>query len=42
MTWVHFDIYAWSPADRPGRVTGGEAQGIRALFSLLTERFPRG
>ncbi|SDT89006.1 M17 family metallopeptidase [Stappia sp. ES.058] len=38
-TWVHFDIYGWSPAERPARPAGGEAQGIRALFALLTERF---
>eukprot|EP00873_Tetraselmis_striata_P015108 jgi/Tetstr1/435372/TSEL_024290.t1 len=41
-TWVHLDIYGWSPFDRPGRPAGGEAQGIRALFALLTERFSRG
>jgi leucyl aminopeptidase len=41
-TWVHFDIYGWSPSDRPGRPAGGEAQGIRALFALLSDRFSRG
>ncbi|WP_029058344.1 leucyl aminopeptidase family protein [Stappia stellulata] len=41
-TWVHLDIYGWSPSDRPARPAGGEAQGIRALFALLTERFSRG
>jgi leucyl aminopeptidase len=39
-TWVHFDIYGWNPADRPGRPQGGEAQGARALFDLLAKRYP--
>ncbi len=29
--WVHFDIFAWSPTERPHCPVGGEAQGIRAL-----------
>ncbi|MEZ5842087.1 MAG: leucyl aminopeptidase family protein, partial [Hyphomicrobiales bacterium] len=40
-TWVHFDIYAWTPSARPARPEGGEAQGIRALFALLKARFGR-
>ncbi|PPE77267.1 leucyl aminopeptidase [Kaistia algarum] len=38
--WIHADIYAWNPAPRPGRPEGGEAQAIRALFSLLQARYP--
>ena len=38
--WAHFDVYAWNPKARPGHPTGGEAQAIRALFSLLKARFP--
>jgi len=34
--WVHFDIYGWSPTDRPHAPAGGEAQGIRALFRHLS------
>lgn len=30
--WAHFDIYAWSPAEKPHATPGGEAQAIRALF----------
>jgi leucyl aminopeptidase len=37
--WIHADIYAWNPASRPGKPEGGEAQGIRALFALIRERF---
>lgn len=37
--WVHFDIYGWTPAEQPGKPYGGEAQGIRCLFDLVSERF---
>ncbi|MEP0698768.1 MAG: leucyl aminopeptidase family protein, partial [Nitratireductor sp.] len=39
-TWAHFDIFAWSPTDRPHGLAGGEAQAIRALESLLAARYP--
>ena len=38
-SWVHFDVYAWNDKPRPGRPAGGEAQGLRALFSYLQSRF---
>lgn len=37
--WMHFDLMAWNLKTRPGRPQGGEAMGIRALFSYLSERF---
>jgi leucyl aminopeptidase len=37
--WAHFDIFAWNPADRPHGPTGGEAQGIRALEKVISQRF---
>ena len=37
--WVHIDLYAWNPKARPGRPIGGEAQGIRALYGLIREKF---
>ncbi|AXS42374.1 leucyl aminopeptidase family protein [Breoghania sp. L-A4] len=37
--WVHLDIYGWNPAPKPGRPLGGEAQGIRALYALLKDRY---
>ncbi len=37
--WLHVDVYAWNDADRPGRPRGGEAQGLRAFFSFLRERY---
>ena len=40
-TYLHMDIFGWTPAPRPGRPFGGEAQGIRALFALLKNRYGR-
>jgi len=40
--WLHVDVYAWNDSDRPGRPQGGEAQGLRALFSVLQARYRRG
>jgi leucyl aminopeptidase len=37
--WLHFDIYAWTPAAKAGRPEGGECQAARALYALLTERY---
>ncbi len=38
-SWVHFDIFAWNPADRPHGLAGGEAQAIRALEKVISARF---
>ena len=35
---LHFDLYGWNPATKPGRPEGGEAQTARLLFDLLGER----
>lgn len=37
--WLHVDVYAWNDADRPGRPRGGEAQGLRAFFAFLRQRY---
>ena len=37
--WAHFDIFAWSPKDRPHGPAGGEAQCIRALERVISARF---
>jgi leucyl aminopeptidase len=34
--FVHLDIYGWRPGGRPSEPKGGEPQGARALFELLT------
>ena len=39
--WVHVDMMAWNVRSRPGRPEGGEAQGIRALFQIIRDRFAR-
>jgi len=38
-SWAHFDIFAWNPSDRPWGPTGGEAQGIRALERIISDRY---
>ncbi|MDD7910096.1 leucyl aminopeptidase family protein [Pseudovibrio exalbescens] len=38
-SWVHFDIYGWTPMEKDIKPQGGEAQGIRALFDMLQARF---
>lgn len=37
--WLHLDLYAWNPKDRPGRAVGGEAQTLRGTYRYLVERF---
>jgi len=41
-SFVHFDIAAWNDRVRPGRPLGGEAQTVRAIFSMLQARYGRG
>jgi len=38
-TWLHFDIFAWTPAAKPGRPEGAECQVARALYALLCARY---
>src|SRR4051812_24434452 len=38
-SWLHLDIFAWTPSSKPGRPEGGECQGARALYKLLSERY---
>jgi leucyl aminopeptidase len=38
-TWVHLDIFAWTPSAKPGRPEGGECMSARALYALLSERY---
>jgi leucyl aminopeptidase len=37
--WLHLDLYAWNPKDRPGRPLGAEAQCVRALYQLIRHRY---
>lgn len=38
-SWVHFDVYGWSPTTKPGRPEGGAVQVAHLLFDLLETRF---
>lgn len=38
--WVHFDIFAWSAEQKPGRAPGAVAQGLRAMLEVLRLRYP--
>lgn len=37
--WIHIDMMAWNLKNRPGRPTGGEVMGIRALYQLIKEQY---
>jgi leucyl aminopeptidase len=37
--WLHIDLYAWNPKDRPGRGVGAEAQALRGAYRYLVERY---
>ncbi len=41
VAWVHFDLMAWNIKAKPGRPQGGEAMGLRCLFSYLTARYKK-
>jgi leucyl aminopeptidase len=38
-TWLHVDIYGWTPTAKPARPEGGECQAARAIYKLLGERY---
>ena len=33
--WMHFDVYGWNPATRPGHPKGADMYAVRGLFSWL-------
>ncbi|NGP17261.1 leucyl aminopeptidase family protein [Devosia aurantiaca] len=37
--WLHMDIFAWVNEARPGRPVGATDQGIRAVYTMLRERY---
>jgi leucyl aminopeptidase len=41
IAWAHLDTFAWRGAPRPGRPKGGDALGLRAVWSTLSNRYPR-
>jgi leucyl aminopeptidase len=38
-SWLHVDIYGWTPQAKPGRPEGGECQAARAIYKLMSERY---
>jgi leucyl aminopeptidase len=38
-SWLHFDIFAWTPSAKPGRPEGGECHTARALYAMLSARY---
>ena len=38
-SWVHLDIFAWTPTAKPGRPEGADCQAARAVYSLLCARY---
>jgi leucyl aminopeptidase len=38
-SWAHFDIFAWTPAAKPGRPEGAECQTARAIYAMLCARY---
>lgn len=39
--WLHVDFNAYNVNTRPGRPEGGDAMAVLAIFSYLSERYPR-
>jgi leucyl aminopeptidase len=38
-SWLHFDIFGWTPTAKPARPEGGECQAARAVYRLLSQRY---
>ena len=38
-SWLHVDLFAWTPTAKAGRPEGGECQAARALYALLAARY---
>jgi leucyl aminopeptidase len=39
-SWLHLDVFAWNNATKPGRPEGAECQTARALYAMLSKRYP--
>ncbi len=39
--YAHLDVFGWTPNAKPGRPKGGEAQGMRALFATIAQRYAK-
>ena len=36
--WLHGDVYAWNPKEKPGRPVGADPHTVRALYRLIRQR----
>jgi len=41
VAWIHVDCYAWEQSGKPGRPAGGADTGMRAMLSLIEEKYAR-
>jgi len=39
IAWAHLDTWAWREPAKPGRPKGGDALGLRAVFTMLRQRY---
>lgn len=39
--WVHIDVMGWNAGSSPGRPTGGEAMGMRAVYRMIAQGFAK-
>ena len=39
VTWAHIDLMAWNLSTKPGRPEGGEAMGMRTIFSAIEAKY---
>ncbi len=37
--WGHFDIYGWTPVEKPAATVGAAAQGIRTIYHVIKQRY---
>ena len=38
-SWVHFDVFCWTPKERAGRPQGGDVHAVRLLERMLRDRY---
>ena len=41
ISWAHLDTYAWRDSAKPGRPKGGDALGLRSVFTAILARYSR-
>lgn len=41
VSYLHFDVFAWSPQHHPARPKGGDIQAARLIYTLLKKRYEK-